>query len=132
MSNDATGHIYSLVANHMRMPATMYMRVGKLKQLLALDRFGEHLELHRLDCLASHRQLDVYEFLKRTREQMPEEELRPPPLITGADLIALGLKPGPIFATILDEVREKQLDGEMTTREGALELVKKKYVEQRG
>lgn len=131
MSNDATGHIYSLVAKHMRMPAAVHMRVGKLKQLLALDRFEEHLELHRLDCLASHRQLDVYEFLKRTREQMPEEELRPPPLITGADLIALGLTPGPIFATILEKVKEKQLDGELTGREQALELVKAKYLERR-
>jgi poly(A) polymerase len=128
LSNDQTGHIYSLVGNHMRMPSAVHMRRGKLKQLLALDRFEEHLELHRLDCLASHRQLDVYDFLKRMREEIGEEELRPPPLITGADLIALGLPPGPLFATILDEVKEKQLDGELKTREEAVEFVKAKYL----
>ena len=128
VSTDSTDHIYALVINHMRMPNIRHMRPSKLKLLLALHRFDEHLELHRLDCLASHGALDVYDYLKGKQEEMSHEEISPPPLVTGEDLIALGLAPGPIFAKILSDIREKQLDNDLTTHEEAVEYVKKQYM----
>jgi poly(A) polymerase len=59
------------------------------------------------------------ELLRRT----PPEELDPPPLVTGDDLIELGLKPGKQFREILDAVREAQLNEEIARREEAMSLV---------
>ena len=56
----------------------------------------------------------------------PPEQLNPPPLITGDDLKVLGLLPGPEFKRILDEVRDQQLEGKLTTRDAALEFVKQR------
>ena len=51
---------------------------------------------------------------------LPEEELDPPPMLVGADLINAGLKPGPEFKSLLAEARASQLDGEVDNREQAL------------
>ena len=59
--------------------------------------FEEHLELHRLDCLSSNKRLESYEMVKQKLEEFPEEHLKPAPLLTGADLIAEGYQPGPLF-----------------------------------
>ena len=54
---------------------------------------------------------------------MPAEQIRPKPLITGNDLIAAGLEPGPKFKELLTMVEDAQLDGSISTREEAMELV---------
>jgi len=126
-SNDQVEHISELVAQHMRFAAAKRMRLATLKRLLALPRFEEHLELHRLDCLASHRKLDIYDFLRRKLEEFSEEELRPEPLINGRDLLAMGYPQGPVFGRILSEVREQQLEGNLDTREAALEYVRERF-----
>lgn len=123
MSNEDKAQIASLVANHMRFADAEKMRPATLKRFLRLGRFAEHLELHRLDCLSSHGQLDLYEFVKRHYETTPAEEVRPRPLITGHDLIAAGHRPGPGFREMLLRVEDAQLEGRIHTREEALALV---------
>ncbi|MGC9293116.1 MAG: CCA tRNA nucleotidyltransferase [Acidobacteriaceae bacterium] len=123
MSNEDKAQIAALVANHMRFGEVEKMRPSTLKRFLRLDRFGEHLELHRLDCLASHGGLQLYEFTKKHFETTPAEEVRPQPLITGRDLIAAGHTPGPEFRRLLLLVEDAQLDGRIHTREEALALV---------
>ena len=119
--------VAELVAQHMRFATVQRMRLGKLKGLLALPFFGEHMELHRLDCLASHRKLDVYEFVQQKLAEFSEEELRPEPLVNGRDLLALGYTPGPVFGRILASVREQQLDGNLTTHEQAEEFIRQSF-----
>jgi len=51
-------------------------------------------------------------------------ELEPPTVIDGNDLRALGIPQGPLYKRLLDAVREAQLDGAVTTKEQAIELVK--------
>jgi len=126
-SNEETAHITSLVANHMRILSAKEMRLSTLKRLLALPRFEEHLELHRLDCLASHGKLDVYEFLRDRMQTLRREEIAPAPLVTGHDLIALGYRPGPLFGRILSAVREEQLDGRLDSREAALKWIRERW-----
>jgi poly(A) polymerase len=92
-----------------------------------VENFSEHLELHRLDCLSSHGHLDHYELMKRKWEEMPPSELKPPPLITGQDLIAAGYQPGPAFARMLAAVEDEQLEGRIRTREGAMALVRQRF-----
>jgi len=123
-SNDDTAQIAALVANHLRFKDAPQMKPSTLKRFVRLNRFDEHLELHRLDCMSSHRNLDNYEFVRRFLAETPPEAVRPPRLLTGHDLIGLGLKPGPAFRAILEEVEEAQLNGRITTREEALELAR--------
>ncbi len=125
-SNRETTQIVALVANHMRFKDVAQMRPATLKRFVRLDDFGEHLELHRLDCSSSHGHLENYDLVKRFIEQTPPEEVRPRRLISGDDLIALGLRPGPDFKSLLDAVEEAQLEGSVTSREQALALVKRR------
>ena len=122
-SNDDTAQIAALVANHMRFKDVPQMKVSTLKRFLRLDRFDQHLELHRLDCLSSHRHLDNYDFVRRFIAETPPEQVRPSRLVSGDDLIALGLKPGPSFQALLDAVEEAQLSGTVSDRAGAIRLI---------
>ncbi len=128
-SNDQVEQIVLLVGSHMRFMAVQRMKLSTLKRLLALNRFDEHLELHRLDCLASHGKLDNYEFLRQKLEEFGSEQIAPEPLVTGRDLIELGYKPGPIFKRILDAVREEQLENRLTSREEGIEWIRKRSEE---
>jgi poly(A) polymerase len=123
-SNEETEQILALVANHMRFKDVPQMKPSTLKRFVRMDRFDEHLELHRLDSLASHRMLDNYDFVGRFMDETPPEQVRPARLLTGDDLIALGLKPGPGFKTLLYNVEEAQLNGTIHTHEDALSLAK--------
>lgn len=123
-SNDDTEQIAALVSSHMKFKDVLQMKPATLKRFARLNRFDEHLELHRLDCSSSHRMLDNYEFVRRFMDETPAEEIRPPRLLTGDDLLAIGLKPGPAFKEILNAVEEAQLNDSIRTREEALVLAK--------
>jgi poly(A) polymerase len=124
LSNDDTSQVLSLVANHMRFADVTRMKDSTLKRFFRLPGFEQHLELHRLDCMSSHRDLSLYDFAKEKFHALPAEEIRPAPLITGDDLIAAGYKPGPMFKELLTAVEDAQLDGSVSTREEAMHLVR--------
>ncbi len=115
------------VRQHMVFKDVPNMRVAKLKRFIARPTFVDELELHRVDCSSSHGMLDNYEFLRRKQEEFANEPIIPPPLITGDDLIALGMRPGPRFGEILEAVETMQLEGDLRDRDEALAWVKKKY-----
>lgn len=116
--------ILALVRGHMLFMNVREMRPNRLKRLLRTPDFALHLELHRLDCLGSHCLLDHYTFCKQKLEEYPEEELRPPRLLTGRDLIGMGFAPGPIFKEILRAVEDAQLGGEIADAAEARDLVR--------
>jgi poly(A) polymerase len=124
LSNDDTEQVCGLVANHMRFGSVHRMKPSTLKRFLRLPRFQEHLELHRLDCLGSHRDLALYDYARKQLSIMPLEQIRPRTLITGDDLIDAGYKPGPQFKELLTAVEDAQLDGSISSKQEALELVK--------
>jgi poly(A) polymerase len=126
-SNDDTEQILALVANHMRFGHVTQMNQSTLKRFLRMPRFEEHLGLHRLDCLGSHRDLATYNFVREKLAETPVEVMRPVPLITGADLIAAGYTPGPRFKEILSAVEDGQLEGRLHSKEEALELVEREF-----
>ncbi len=119
-SAEELDQVVSLVAHHMDWMHVQEMRPSTLRRFLRLPLFDEHMELHRLDCQSSHRRLGNYDFVQQQRAVLTEADLRPTPLLTGHDLIAAGLTPGPLFSRILDEVETAQLDGRIRTREDAL------------
>jgi poly(A) polymerase len=125
-SHADTTQVELLVANHMRFGDVTRMKESTIKRFLRLDRFEEHLELHRLDCESSHRKLDNYALMRGRFEEMAPEAIRPERLLTGADLIAAGYAPGPEFRSVLMEVEDAQLDGLIVSRTEALALAKQR------
>jgi poly(A) polymerase len=126
-SNDETEQIMALVANHMRFKDVTRMKVSTLKRFARLNRFPEHLELHRLDCLSSHGSMDAYRFVEKFLEETPPEQVRPARLISGEDLKEMGFRPGPAFKEILEAVEDAQLSGHLGTREQAIAFVQESF-----
>jgi poly(A) polymerase len=126
-SNEDTEQILALVDNHMKFKDVSQMRSSTLKRFVRLPRFDEHLELHRLDCLSSNRQLESYEYIRKVLGEIPAEQIHPPRLLTGEDLKQMGFKPGPAFSEILRAVEDAQLEGEVTSSEAAVDYVQRKF-----
>lgn len=123
-SRNQSEQILALVGQHMRFKDMPQMRQSTLKRFLRLPQFEEHLELHRADCMASHGNLDIWRMAKESLAILEEEDLRPPKLLSGRDLIEAGYEPGPAFGKALEEVETAQLEGLVHTKEEALALAK--------
>ena len=126
-SNDETRQILALIENHMRFADATRMKSSTLKRFFRLENFVEHLALHHMDCMAAHRNLDTYDFVRQRYESLAHEEVRPAPLLSGRDLIAAGYAPGPSFKEMLHVVEDAQLEGAIMTREDALALVRERF-----
>ncbi|HRU06320.1 MAG TPA: CCA tRNA nucleotidyltransferase [Candidatus Brocadiia bacterium] len=126
-SNERTDRVVDLTQHHMRFGMAPKMKESTLRRFMALPGFAEHLELHRLDCLASHGKLDNYEYVRQKLASLPPEQVSPPPLLNGHDLIAMGYKPGPKFRPMLDSVMDMQLEGKLTSREEAAAYVAREF-----
>lgn len=125
-SNAETERILALIRNHMKMAVLPRMRPGKQRRFVEQPHFDEHLELHRLDCVASHGRLGKYRFaVEKSKEVAACEPVVP--LLTGHDLMEAGYTPGPVFKEILGLVEELHLDGELGDRESALGLVRERF-----
>jgi poly(A) polymerase len=126
-SKHDTAQVLALVDNHMRFGHVPRMKESTLKKFMRLPGFEEHLALHRADSLASHGILSTYQFLQEKLKETPPENFRPRPLINGNDLIAAGYAPGPRFSEILGEVEDGQLEGQLSSREAAMEFVASRF-----
>ncbi|MBI4227687.1 MAG: CCA tRNA nucleotidyltransferase [Candidatus Omnitrophica bacterium] len=128
LSNEETEKIVAAVGNHMRFKDVQRMRVSTLKRMLRQPNFLEELALHRADCLASHRQLDNWRFLRRKlKEFAAPQALKPSPLVTGRDLLAAGYPEGPMIGQILRLVEEQQLEGAVTSQAEAMTLIRREF-----
>jgi poly(A) polymerase len=116
--------VVEAVRNHMIFKDVKQMRPAKLRRFMARPHFDIELELHRVDCAGSHGDLENHQFLVNKVAEFAREPLIPPPLVRGDDLIALGLKPGPRIGELLEAIQTAQLEGEITTRAQAFELLK--------
>jgi poly(A) polymerase len=125
LSNADSARIAWLVENHQFLCDARKMRLSKLKETLAKPGIHELLALHRADALACGRSTDHVDYCEELLRTWTRDDLDPPPLITGEDLKALGIEPGPEYKRLLEAVREAQLEGTVTTREEALELVRR-------
>ena len=122
-SNAETDRVEALVAHHMRFMDVRRMRESTLKKFMRLDGFGEYLELHRIDCMASNGRFDNYDFVREKLAAEPPIAMRPARLMTGDDLRAMGYQPGPRFKRILEFVEDGQLEGRFESKEAAIEAV---------
>ena len=119
--------VVNLIRQHMVFMNVRKMRPGRLKRFLRMPDFDLHLELHRLDCLASHGILDNYEFCLEQMKILALDDLHPPRLLTGNDLIAMGFTPGKIIKDILLAVEEEQLEGRIQSAEQAINYVRTRW-----
>jgi poly(A) polymerase len=126
-SNEETRQILALIENHMRFMDTGRMKESTLKRFLRLPQFDEHLALHKMDCLAGSGFLENWEFMREKMQTLPEETVRPKPLITGKELIAAGYRPGPKFKEMLHAVEDAQLEGKIASSDEALRLVREEF-----
>jgi poly(A) polymerase len=129
LSNDEQKRIEWLVEKHQILSDARQMRPSKLKTLLVHPGIRELLALHRADALAAGRATDHVEYCEQLLRQWTKDDLDPPPLLTGDDLIQAGHKPGPLFKKLLDAVREAQLDGTIRTKEEAWALTRRLLAE---
>lgn len=127
MSNEDTAQVRDLVHGHLRFMHAGKMRPGTLRRFLSVPNISDHLELHRVDCLSSRKNLENYFFLRRELEKMRSAPAPPPRLLTGDDLIAMGYKPGPIFREILAAVEERRLEGSLKTRDEAVAFIRQAF-----
>ncbi len=126
-SNEDTRQILALIENHMRFSDAGRMKASTLKRFFRLDRFEEHLALHRMDCIAGSGNLEHWGFVRERYDAMPEEAVRPRPVITGRELIAAGYAPGAGFKEMLRAVEDAQLEGTIETADEALRLVRERF-----
>jgi poly(A) polymerase len=124
--NKQIEQVVAAVRCHMQFKDTPQMRKSTLRRLLLRPTFPLELELHRLDCLGSHGRLDVHDFLVQQARELAEQPAIRPPLLTGHDLMALGMKPGPAMGALLNEIRDKQLQDELSTPDQARAWVRQK------
>jgi putative nucleotidyltransferase with HDIG domain len=123
--------VTACIDNHMNFMNVTAMRLATLKKLLSRLTIEDELELHRVDCLASHGNLDNYYFVKDRLSVFAHERVKPAPFVSGHDLVRLGLSPGPLFGNILREVYDLQLDEKVKTPGEAMKYVKEKWVQKK-
>lgn len=127
LSNDAAERVVALVRHHLHFMHVHEMRRSTLLKFLRMPHFADHLELHRADCLGSHRNLDSYHFCLGKMRELELEKPAPPPLLAGRDLIEMGYAPGPLFGRILRAVAELQLENALRSPEEARRFVIQNY-----
>ncbi len=119
-SNKQTESIVSLVKEHMKFGNIKNMKKSTFKKFVSIENFNDHLKLHKADCLGSHEDLSLFDFTVQKLDQLNNEPILPKPFINGNDLIDLGIKPGPNYKSILSEIFDDQLEGNIKSRDEAL------------
>jgi poly(A) polymerase len=126
-SNAVVEGVQACIENHMNFMNVTRMRLSTLKKFLARPNLQDEIELHRVDCQASHGDSSNCAFILEQLQKLPQDHIKPPPVLTGKDLIALGFKPGPRFGKILSDVYDLQLEEQICNKEDAISYVKKKH-----
>jgi poly(A) polymerase len=121
LSNTERERIGWLVEYHQYLGAAKRLRESKLKRMLAMPGIDELLALHQADAMASFGSAPHVDYCRYYLEAQPAGPINPPPLVTGHDLVRHGLSPGSHFSTILDQIREAQLDRIINSKREALE-----------
>ncbi|MFQ5730421.1 MAG: CCA tRNA nucleotidyltransferase [Planctomycetaceae bacterium] len=124
-SNEERDHVEWLLAHRHALDDAPQLSLCRLKRLMAHPLFGDLLSLMRAERIARNVDLAPVVFCEEYLRNTPREEIHPPDLLTGDDLIALGFTPGPQFKDWLTVVRDAQLNGDIATRDEAVAVVQR-------
>ncbi len=127
LSNAEQAHVRALVGGQSMFEHVRELAMAPLKRFLRIERFADHLELYRLHNGADGGDLTVLGFVREKLAAWSEKDLRPDALISGDDLITLGMEPGPSFREILTLVEDEQLEQRLEDRDGALRFVRQRF-----
>jgi tRNA nucleotidyltransferase (CCA-adding enzyme) len=128
---DVRRQVIGLVANHLK-PGMLH-KVRDQVTDGAFRRLAQKVDLELLarlakaDCQGRTGEFDCSAmdwFLSRARE-LGVEHRPPAPWLLGRHLLELGVAPGPEMGRLLKQVYERQLDGEVTSTEGGIDLAKR-------
>ncbi|MEM8885236.1 MAG: CCA tRNA nucleotidyltransferase [Planctomycetota bacterium] len=119
--------VESLVAQHMTFPTVSDMRTARQRRFLLQEDFTRHLELHRMDCEACHRDLRIHQWAREERARLDAEPPPIQPFLSGGDLIAMGFRPGPLFREMLEALKDAQLTGDVADRAQADAFIRARY-----
>jgi poly(A) polymerase len=125
LSNDEKERVAWVVERHMVFKDVQKMRVSTLKRLIGHPWFPDLLAMHRADRLASAANLDNHAFCVAKLQEFTSDDLKPRPLLTGHDLMAMGVPSGPRVGAILRALEEAQLEGAVKTKEEAVGFVRR-------
>jgi len=124
-SNDEIAVVVAAVRHHMQFKDVTLMRKATLRRMLLRATFPLELALHRLDSLGAHGDLAHYDFCVAAAEELKNQPEILPPLLTGDDLLALGIPRGKKIGELLHELRDRQLAEEIKTPDEARAWVKR-------
>jgi poly(A) polymerase len=122
LSNDEIHHIEWLVNHQAALVNAWAMPNSVLYPMLTHWAVDDLIELHRAEAAVEGLALTALDRIAEIRAATPREVLDPAPLVTGDDLVSRGWLPGPMFKQVLKTVRDRQLDGKLTTKKQALDL----------
>jgi putative nucleotidyltransferase with HDIG domain len=126
LDGDTVDNAAYLVRHHMEVVQLPLARVAKQRRMLQQPLFPLLLEVVRLDTLSSFGNLELHHKIAGLWREEQSRPHPPKPLITGKDLLALGLKPGPIFGEILQKCQDYELENPFPDREEALKWLRAK------
>ena len=124
LPGDVIDDVAAMIRNHSRWIHTQEMRASTLRRLVGAPTFSLELELHRLDRMASSRDLTVYHFLDDVRKRFESEPALPAPWVDGHDLMALGVAEGPEVGRWRREAYDHQLEGRFDSRDALLDWLR--------
>lgn len=114
--------VVDICRQHIRFAALPQMRPVRAERWLRSEGFEQHLAFHRADCMGSHQKLEIYEFARRRLAELPPVC---EPLLSGRDVLELGVAPGPQVGKLLRIVDERLAEDPVpATRQRALVLLR--------
>ncbi len=122
LSNKEAERASWLVERHRVLLNAEQMPWPRLQRLLTSEGIDDLLKLHAAIAEAAGHDMSHVDDCRR-RLELPPDELNPPPLLTGDDLIGHGVPPGKIYKSLLDQVRDAQLEKTVRSRDEAIALV---------
>ena len=123
-SNEMIETVSHCVRNHMRFISVPEMRNSTLRQLVGAPTFPIEIELHRVDCKSSHGDLSNFHFLREFQEKLKSEPVLPAALVSGHDVMSLGVPEGREVGVWRKKAYEAQLEGRFEDRAGGLEWLR--------
>jgi poly(A) polymerase len=124
LSNELIDTTQWLIANLNRARRAAALEAADFKPLRASSRWPLLLELLRADLHAKGEDFLAFEAARQRGSAMTAEEAAPPALVSGADLIQLGMTAGPALGEVLREVYRAQLNERISTKAEGLAMAR--------